>query len=420
MRLRFTVLLALPFLLWGGSGKHADRSDPVFKEIDGIVKALANITGLEEEYTVPYGRMSQAELRKFLAHRIKKTLKPKEIYADELTLKLFGMVPPSFDLKKSTVDLLTEQAAAFYDYQEKKLFLLDVASFTSEETTLAHELAHALADQHFNLEKFVEDNDNDDDENLAHTAVVEGQASWLMLAYQNKQNGSDGPPSRALLKSIEDAPDSSTADYPVLQQSPLYIQQSLLFPYAEGTKFFDAVYRKLGKAAFTAVFADSPVDTAQVLHPDLYFAHVSPTKPKIPNPKFAGGGKELTGGSLGEFDQQVLLWQFTGKANAMALSPHVRGSQFRIIQTGKKNRRNVLEYASEWDSGKSAARYFSAYTKALEKKWARCDATRNSAHVFAGTGDTGYFVTKLKGRLVTSIEGIPEQEDWKAILSEGD
>src|SRR5665213_2936417 len=173
MHLRLPVLLAFPLLLWAGLGKHVDRSDPVFKEIDGIVKTLSNITGLEEEHSVPYGRMSQTELRKFLAHRIKKTLKPKEIYVDELTLKLFGMVPQSFDLKKSTVDLLTEQAAAFYDYQEKKLFLLDVASFTSEQTTLAHELSHALADQHFDLEKFVEDNDNDDDENLAHTAVVE-------------------------------------------------------------------------------------------------------------------------------------------------------------------------------------------------------------------------------------------------------
>jgi hypothetical protein len=104
----------------------------------------------------------------------------------------------------------------------------------------------------------------------------------------------------------------------------------------------------------------------------------------------------------------------------MTLSPHVRGSQFRIIETGKKNKRNVLEYVSEWDSDKSAARYFSAYKRMLEKKWTRCDAIRNSAQIFAGTGDPGYFVTRVKGRLVTSIEGIPEQEDWRAILSGND
>jgi hypothetical protein len=421
MHPRSLALLLIPFLLFAGSRKQDETGGRVFQQIDSIVKTLSSITGLEEEHPVPYGRMTQPQLRKFLAHRIKTTLKPKEIYADELTLKLFGMVPADFDLKGSTVDLLTEQAAAFYDYEEKRLFLLNVASFTSEETTLAHELAHALADQHFNLEKFVEDNDNEDDENLAHTAVVEGQASWVMLAFQLRQQGSKGAPSAALLGSIEEVPDSATAEYPVLQQSPLYIQQSLLFPYSEGTKFFDAVYRKMGKAAFKQVFTDPPEDTAQILHPALYFAHVKPTEPEVPNPDFHGGAKTITEGSLGEFDQHVILWRFTGKPNAMALSPHVRGSQFRIVQTSKHRKKSsILEYVSEWDSEGSAAKYFAAYKTVLRKKWKDCDATRDSAKLFAGTGGSGYFVTKVKGRLVTSIEGIPEERDWKPLLSSGD
>src|SRR5581483_5671284 len=98
-----------------------------------------------------YGTISKKRLRRFLGKRIKKTLKPGEIRADELALKMFGLVPQSFDLKKSTVDLLTEQAAAFYDYDEKKLFLLEGAPLNDEVTTLAHELSHALADQHFDL-----------------------------------------------------------------------------------------------------------------------------------------------------------------------------------------------------------------------------------------------------------------------------
>ncbi len=76
--------------------------------------------------------MSKRQLRQFLTKRIKKTLKPEEIYADELALKMFGLVPQDFDLRKSTIDLLTEQAAAFYDYDEKKLFLLEDSSFAAE------------------------------------------------------------------------------------------------------------------------------------------------------------------------------------------------------------------------------------------------------------------------------------------------
>ena len=71
-----------------------------------------------------------------------------------MALKLFGLVPDDFDLKKNTIDLLTEQAAAFYDYDDKKLFLLGNDSASTEVTTLAHELSHALADQHFELGRY--------------------------------------------------------------------------------------------------------------------------------------------------------------------------------------------------------------------------------------------------------------------------
>jgi len=174
-------LTSVCFCLLGAHPKTTD--DPVFKQIDSIVKSLSQISGLTEEHPVPYGRMSKNQLRRFLTKRIKKTLKPEEIYADELALKMFGLVPQEFNLRKSTIDLLTEQAAAFYDYDQKKLFLLDDSSFTSETTTLAHELSHALADQHFDLGKFMEETPSNDDENLArmsHRPLVSGKRNAEM------------------------------------------------------------------------------------------------------------------------------------------------------------------------------------------------------------------------------------------------
>src|SRR5581483_3344709 len=123
------------------------NANPAFEQIDSIVKTLSQISGLSEKQPVPYGRMNKKQLRQFLSKRIKKTLRPEEIRADELALKMFGLVPQDFDLKKSTIDLLIEQAAAFYDYDNKKLYLLEGASSDVESTTLAHELSHALADQ---------------------------------------------------------------------------------------------------------------------------------------------------------------------------------------------------------------------------------------------------------------------------------
>ena len=396
------------------SAQPSATNDPVFGQIDSIVQSLSEITGLSERHPVPYGRMTKRQLRHFLNKRIKKTLKPEEIYADELALKMFGFVPPDFDLRKSTVDLLTEQAAAFYDYDEKKLFLLDESSTASETVTLAHELAHALADQHFHLANFMDDTPSNDDENLAHSAVVEGEASWLMMAYTLKQAGRNPVPTADALSAIVDSSPAALAEFPVLKEAPLYLRQSLLFPYTEGTKFFDAVYKRMGRQAFMAVFTDAPTDSAQILHPDRYFAHEQPTHPALPQTAALKAAEEITEGSVGEFDHTMLLRQFAGEDQASALAPHVRGGQFRIVAAGKE-RKPVLQYSSEWDSPEKAAAFFKLYPKVLAGKWKHCDISLANGSVLAGTGDAGLFIVRLSGTLVSSLEGLSDTEEWQRL-----
>lgn len=393
---------------------HKREQDPVFGQINAIVKSLSSISGLSAEHPVPYGMISKKQLRRFLSKRIKKTLRPEEIRADELALKMFGLVPENFDLKKSTVDLLTEQAAAFYDYDEKKLFLLQGTPLDEETTTLAHELSHALADQHFDLERFMDESPANDDENLAHTAVVEGQASWLMIAYNLAEAGKPPVPTPEMLRSVEDSGETSGSDFPVLKASPLYIQQSLLFPYTDGTRFFDAVFRKLGRSAFTAVFRDPPAASSQILHPERYFAHEKPITPSLPKLDLGQSDKEVTEGSVGEFDHRMLLWQYLGQGRATELAAHLQGAQFRVTSTGK-GKEPVLEYISKWDSGNNAAQYFAAYKKVLEGKWKRCEASTNTSTEFAGRGDRGFFVTHLSGDTLVSIEGLNDSAAWAAI-----
>lgn len=416
MRLHvITVLAAVAVSLGLLSARPKASADPAFAQINSIVETLAGITGLPEKHAVAYGRMDKSQLRRFLTKRIKKTLKPEEIRADELALKMFGLVPQDFDLRKSTIDLLTEQAAAFYDYGSKKLFLLDDSGLESETTTLAHELAHALADQHFNLGKFMDETPSNDDENLAHTAVVEGQASWLMLAYDLKQSGRPAVPTPEMVKSVVDSSETSMADYPVLRGSPLYIQQSLLFPYTEGSTFFDAVYRRMGKPAFAAVFTDAPVDSAQIIHPGRYFRHEKESRPELPMLSLVKQGKEVTEGSVGEFDHEMLLRQYAGEEEADSVAEHLQGGQFQIITAGAE-RKPVLEYVSEWDSDATAARFFADYKQILRSKWKRCDASTDNRTTFAGSADSGSFITHLSGPRVTSIEGISEVEDWQRLL----
>lgn len=400
------------------SQRSQKAADPVFAKLDEIVKSLSEITGLNEKHAVPYGRMNHKQLRQFLAKRLKASLKPEELHADELSLKLFGLVPQDFDLKESTVDLLTEQAAAFYDYQEKRLFVLDTSSVVEEEVTLAHELSHALVDQHFNMEKFMEEGPMNDDENLAHSAVVEGQATWLMMAYQMKKNGLDPAPTAEMLAEATKSTETSSSDYPVLAQSPIYIQRSLLFPYGEGTLFFDAVYRKFGRASFSRVFTDPPSDSAQIIHPDRYFAHQTASKPPLPDWKPKQKSKDIATGTVGEFDHYMLLFQYSGKEEAELRAPHLKGGQYRILEVGP-GKAPLLEYVSEWDSPAEAEAYFTDYGEVLRHKWKNCRPSAAAAGgAFSGRGDSGFFVVRLNDRTLTSIEGIQNEEEWTRLVDE--
>src|SRR6185312_8700793 len=107
-------MLVAPSAIAEPDGGGSSRA--VFQEIDRIMAELTRISGLPANRRVAYDLISRENVKHFLEKRVREVAKPEEIRAEELTLKKFGLVPADFDLAKNTVDLLTEQAAAFYDY----------------------------------------------------------------------------------------------------------------------------------------------------------------------------------------------------------------------------------------------------------------------------------------------------------------
>jgi len=114
------------FLVWAQT--PPDGTKTAFADIDDSLARLSKITGLKQIRKVQFDTIDKPRLKVFLEEQIKQEVKPNEIRAEELALKKLGLVPQNFDLAKNTVDLMTEQAAAFYDYRKKKLFLMDAAN----------------------------------------------------------------------------------------------------------------------------------------------------------------------------------------------------------------------------------------------------------------------------------------------------
>src|SRR5437899_1554300 len=217
----------------------------IFLEIDRSLRELESISGLKAKKRIRYDLITRDKVNEFLKDRVKESVKPEDLRAEEITLKKLGFVPADFNLEKSTVDLLTEQAAAFYDYHKKKLFLTDWAPSAMQQSALVHELAHALADQNFNLERFITHAGKSDDSGLARMAVMEGQATWLMTEALARAAGQSLASNAGLLEAVSGVAEGSS-QFPVFNSVPLYLRETLVFPYTEGARFQDAVIRKMG------------------------------------------------------------------------------------------------------------------------------------------------------------------------------
>jgi len=384
-----------------------DQSRAVFAEIDRTLDELREISGLRLHKKVPSDLISKNKVNEFLKKKVKEVSTPAEVRAEELTLKKFGLVPPDFDLAQTTVDVLTEQAAAFYDYHAKKLFITDWTPSATREAALAHELAHALADQNFNLKRFIRKSHESDDEAMARMAVMEGQATWLMSEFLARRTGETLVHNDALAERMNNMSDSGGGgEFPVFEGAPLYIRATLIFPYTGGMRFQQAVVDKDGKTAFAEVFQHAPVSTQQVLHPEKYFAGAKPDPPDLPKPPPAVHGyKALIGGTFGELDHHVLIEQYAGKQAADDIAPHWRGGQYEIIEN-KKKARSVLLYASRWEDAESARKFFEAYRKAMSGKWKKMAVGEETTDTLKGRGDDGNFVLHIDGSIVTSMEGI--------------
>ncbi|QOY89330.1 hypothetical protein [Paludibaculum fermentans] len=396
-----TAVLALPFL--GRSGAQV----PDAAQIQRVTAEIADITGLEVKHPVPYEAISRAGWKKWVHDEIQASVKPAEIRAEELLLKKLGLVPQNFDLKSATVDLLGEQAAAVYDHRRKKMLFVDGATDDAmAEAVLVHELSHAVADQHFDMKRFLEKGPKSDEAQSARMAVVEGQAMWIMVESQLRKMGQSLKTSPSTLEMMLPAMGQMAAEtYPIFSSAPLYLRETLLFPYSGGMMFQQAIYVRSGKESFAEILRKPPVSTQQILHPAKYIQNIEPTHPALPAVAARREYESLTEGSIGELDFRILLQQYTNLQDATKQAEKWRGSSLDLLEH-KRDKHTVLRWSVEWDSPESAREFLRMYRKVLAGKWKKLELKEETETVLAGTGDDGGFRLVAEGAKVTGLEGL--------------
>ncbi len=282
--------------------------DALLAAADEIAHQVSGLRTLNLVKPLQRGVLSRDEIGAKLKERIGKEYTPEEVRTEARVLKRLGLLPPDVDYEKMLLDLLMEQVAGFYDPFAAKLYIADWLPLEMQRPALAHEIEHALQDQHFDLKKFASPIKDDGDRQLAHSALVEGDATAVMLEFQAQSLGLPADQLGELVAQMgKQLLQGTFGQTPQFDKAPPFVKETLMFPYLSGLIFVESIRKSSPWARVDEVFKSPPESTEQVMHPEKYATREHPVK-ITPQPVAAlGAKKELRRDVFGELVMKILF-----------------------------------------------------------------------------------------------------------------
>ena len=381
-----------------------------YRAADEVLEEVSRLLSLPVKAPLKKSIRNRQEIRDYVLRHFQEEREPAKRYADQKALEKFGLIPRGFALEAFLVELLTEQIAGLYDPKGKEFFIADWIGLDEQRMVMAHELTHALHDQHFNLDAWLRAARPNDDALMARGALLEGAAVGAMIDYLLRGPAGGGVSVRDLPGIEQFVGQHLLGDLeknPQLAKAPPYIRDALLFPYLAGTSFTQRVLRaRSGWADFHKVFGNPPVSTQQILHPDLYLAGIAPRRVSLPDfsPLLPPGWRLLDENIAGEFGMHGILKQFLGEERAARLSPAWAGDRYAIFEH-EKTKEVILVFRLRLESVEDAARLFGNLSEALELKYPRRKELFRRPNFFSfSTDERGVFLKCVADECLT-VEG---------------
>jgi hypothetical protein len=354
----------------------------LFRSIDDILKFASEQTGLPILHAVKKKLATREEVAKVVEKRMKEQGNGERFDREARSLKKLGLLPPRFNLREYMLGLYKEQVEGWYDAHNKTVYLLDWVEPEAQKPVMAHELVHALQDQSYDLDKWLnvaEDSNDDtgqmviDEQRTARQSIVEGQAMIVLYDYQMTSTGQTVESAPELVDSmrsqITDEDESS-----LYGKAPIYLREALLFPYTYGTDFEVSVLVKRGKkAAFAGVLEHPPLDTHQIMEPTSYLSDEPQVSIKVvPLEKVLGPNwrrEDFSG--IGEVDLRVFAEQWSGKEAAAKLAPAWRGGYYMALVNKKapKDAPLPLALVVNFRNPEAATQFAAIYEAELPKRY---------------------------------------------------
>ncbi len=325
-----------------------------------LEREVEQVRGLKFLQPLVYRSMKSAEFKNFLVKKIREEYTPAEVRDYSRSLAMIGLVPEGVDFEARVMEVMDEQVAAFYDQDKGELYTFTDSPLTGNlnRMILAHEMTHALQDQHYHIQRWPLKRKDDDDLVSAHMAVLEGDATVTMQDIYK----------RALhwKTALADLQTALAQDMGKLARAPRYFRDMLLFPYQEGRAFIEELQRIGGPALVDRAFQKPPTSTAQILHPEKFYPKRQEPAPAEPEVKTEPGWRRLESNVVGEFGVIVLLRQYGHETDAAAIAEGWRGDRYAAFEAAGGD--GWLFWRSIWASEAAAKRFANAYRDVVTRR----------------------------------------------------
>lgn len=383
------------------SASLQNLTGPLFTE-------LATIRGLPSPGPPPpVVFRPRSETRRYAEQELDRKYPPSRVEAERKAMAAWGLIPPGFDLRGFFLDLLAEQAAAYYDPSGKVMVLTEGLPPEQQQAALLHELVHALQDRAISLDRFLTPVPGKGDELLARQALIEGEAVALSLEPLLKPQGLD----------FRQIPDLSSLQQSVMAQTvgavfdraPKFLKEQLLFPYTEGLGFVHQFRQREPWSAFGRLYRDPPKSTAQILHPERFFdRRQNPIQVTLPDLDLAlpPGWQQVDEDQLGEWALGVVLEVHLREAAARGLATGWRGDRYQVWENDQGY---FLIYRVTWESAEKAEAFAKAYARLMETKYPALlgRVAKSGTATWAWQDDSRRFLVERRGLDVLVLEQAP-------------
>jgi antitoxin (DNA-binding transcriptional repressor) of toxin-antitoxin stability system len=375
-------------------------ADALHAEVNRLAASVSAARHLPFRGPLPARAVGRVEFQAELGATLAAGLPGNGLGPAPRLLKRLGLIPAGADYAQLLAEACAAAPVPRYDPTTRRLMVPDFVPLEAQALPLAHEVAHAVADQRFGVRRLLQiapDGSHrlDGDAERARLAIVEGDATLSALELAD-------PTESFLDRRALGALTAGLRGAAAAPRTPPWLSALDRFEHVDGFEFVARVRARRPWSAVDALWSDPPASSAEVLHPERYEACLAPIPvPEELLPTLVGSGRPEASDVLGELVVRTWLAAALPPAIAARAAAGWAGDRAGIYQSAAR----TVTLAAP-DAGAPAAPPASA-----PFAWLTLWDDGAEAEDFARAAEAaGVHTVARRGEAVALLLGVPEPD----------